>query len=166
MDISLAKTLIFGLFILLWNVPLCAEELTVAEQTEREFAAQVEKNLEETLKAILIQVTGQAILPDGKPAVGFKIGGWGRSITQGGYGHSRFDAVTDENGCFSLHLYRPFLYWIRIDDPDNVYVAPDRHFELKEPLEPEVVRFQLQKGIPIENLPVKRYTFNHNFPAR
>ena len=68
-------------------MPLAADEPTVAEQAERIAIAQIKKNFEETLKAVPTRVTGLAMLPDGTPAVGFKIGGWGRSITNVGYGH-------------------------------------------------------------------------------
>ena len=137
-------------------VPLAAEELTVAEQDRQNTIAKIKKNLEEKLKAVPTKVTGRATLPDGNPAVGFKIGGWGRSLTHQGYGHSYFDTITDENGHFALNLYRPCLYWLSIDDPTNVYVAADRHFELTEPLEPEAVCFQLQKGIPVEGVVIDR----------
>jgi len=134
--------------------PLAAEELTVAEQTDRETIAQIKKKFEETLKSTPTKVTGQAILPDGKPAVGFKIGGWGRSLTNQGYGHFLFDTVTDDTGHFSLDLYRPALYWIKIDDPNKVYAALDQYIELTESIEP--MRFQLQKGIPIEGVVIDR----------
>ena len=129
-----------------------AEELTPAEQRDRELIAITQKNFEETLKAVPTQVTGQATLPDGTPAVGFKIGGWGRSMPHGGYGHFFGNTVTDESGNFTLDLYRPALYWIKIDDPNRVYVAFDRHVELTEPLEPNAIQFQLQKGIPVEGV--------------
>jgi thiol-disulfide isomerase/thioredoxin len=143
---------------LLAAAPLVAEELTVAEQDKRDSIANINRTFVETLKAIPTQVTGQAMLPDGKPAVGFKIGGWGRSITNRGWGHgiSIFDIVTDENGRFSLDLYRPCLYWITIDDPNHVYVSADRHFELTEPLGPDAIRFQLQKGVPIEGIVIDK----------
>ena len=128
---------------------LAAESLTPVEQKKLEEIAAIKKDFEEKLKAVPTQVSGRATLPDGTPAVGFKIGGWGRSMTHGGYGHFLFDTVTDENGNFSLDLYRPALYWITINDPNTVYVAPDRHIELTEPLEPNTIRFQLQQGIPV-----------------
>ena len=138
------------LLILCVSLPLAAEEPTAAELRNREEIAQIKKNFEETLKAVSTTVTGRAVLPDGTPAVGFKIGGWGRSITHPGYGHFLFETVTDENGDFSLDLYRPCLYWLSIDDPNKIYVASDCYFELTEPLEPDAVQFKLQKGVLVE----------------
>lgn len=132
-----------------------AGEPTVAEKDKLRTIAQIQKNFEETLKAVPTTVSGQALLPDGSPAVGFKIGGWGRSLTNRGYGHFLFDTVTDQQGRFSLSLYRPSEYWITIDDPNHVYVAPDRYLELKEPLDGGIA-FQLQQGIPVEGVVMDR----------
>lgn len=130
-------------------------ELTVAEKEQLRMAVQIKKNFEEQLKAPPTTVTGQALLPDGLPAIGFKIGGWGRSLANLGYGHFLFDTVTDTEGRFSLALYRSCEYWITIDDPDNKRVAPDRYLEIKEPFDSEI-QFQLQKGIVIEGIVLDR----------
>lgn len=128
-----------------------AEEPTPAEKQKIYVREIVKKrNLEDG--HFPTEVTGRAFLPDGSPAVGFKIDGWSRSAIDGSYGDDFFDAVTDEQGRFTLPLWRPYLYWLRITDPNGVYVAPDRHFELKEPLESDAVRFQLTKGIPVEGI--------------
>ncbi len=151
-----AKVFVFASFVLASNLPLFAEELTVAEQLDREWAARNKKNFEEKLQAIPTPVTGRAMLPDGTPAIDFKVKGWGRSITHPGYGHDSFEAVTDENGRFSLDLYRPCLYWLTITDPNKVYAAPDCPIELEEPLVPDAIQFQMQKGIPVEGIVIDR----------
>ena len=150
---NLALTILTGM--LLMAVSFAAEELTVAEQQRLQ-------NRELTVKARLADghqlttVTGLAVLPDGKPAVGFKIGGGGRSMLNPGAGYGYFEATTDENGRFTLSLFHPFLYWLTIADPNNVYTAFDQHFELKDPLEPDKIRFQLQNGVLVEGVVVDR----------
>lgn len=128
-----------------------AAEPTVAEKDDRRTVAQIKKNFEETLKATPTKVEGRALLPDGTPAAGFKIGGWGRSLTHIGYGHFLFDTVTDKDGRFSLALYRPCQYWISIDDPNDVHVAPDRYLELKDAFDGELL-FRLRKGVRVEGV--------------
>jgi len=159
------KTLVFGVMFGLLPVTLFVvltgatgvQEKTVAELQRLRYAEGNRKNLEK-ISAVPTTVTGRAVLPDGSPATGFKIDGWGRSITHIGQGHVDFDTITDENGCFSLNLYRPCLYWITITDPNEVYVAKDRHFELTEPLEPNALQFQLQEGVPVEGVVIDRDT--------
>jgi len=137
--------------VLAWHSPIVAEELTAAEQMKlRQREQTVEYLLDKNHQTTT--VTGLAVLPDGKPAVGFKIGGWGRSIPHPNCGDFNFGATTDENGRFTLSLFYPHLYWLTIADPNGVYVAFDQHFELKEPLEPDAIRFQFQKGIPVEGI--------------
>lgn len=138
------------------NLPLSAGELTVAEKDKLDMIVRIKKNFVETLKAVPTQVSGRAVLPDGKPAAGFKIGGWGRSLTHPGYGHFLFDTVTDQDGRFSLDLYRPCQYWITVDDPENVFVAPDQYFELNEPYNGKTLEFQLQKVILVEGAVIDR----------
>ncbi|MCL2349835.1 MAG: carboxypeptidase-like regulatory domain-containing protein, partial [Planctomycetaceae bacterium] len=133
------------------------QEKTAAELKRLRYVEGNRKVLEK-ISAVPTTVTGRAILPDGSPAAGFKIGGWGRSMSHIGHGHNHFDTVTDENGWFSLDLYRPFLYWITITDPNEKYIAKDRHLELTEPLEPNALLFQLQEGIPVEGIVINRDT--------
>ena len=151
----LTKTFVFILCILAWSLPLVAEELTVAEQQRLQQREQiVNARLADGYQTTTI--TGLAVLPDGKPAVGFKIGGWGRSIPRPGAGDFLLEATTDKNGRFTLPLFHPFLYWLKITDPNGVYVAFDQHFELEEPLEPDAIRFQLQKGVTVEGTVIDR----------
>jgi len=146
---NLALTILTGM--LLMAVSFAAEELTVAEQQRLHLREQITEARLASGHQITM-VTGLAILPDGKPAVGFKIGGWGRSTLSMGSGDYLLETTTDENGRFTLSLFQPFLYWLTIADPNSVYTAFDQHFELKEPLEPDTIRFQLQKGIPVEGV--------------
>ena len=133
--------------------PLAAEEPTVAEQQEillEEFRAKyIDKDRQATT------VTGLATLPDGKPAVGFKICGW-RRLTDNVFFAREVrevrDIFTDENGRFTLSLYYPGSYWFSITDPNDIYTAYDSHFELTESMEPDAIRFQLQKGVPVEGV--------------
>jgi|GEM_PF-1621817 len=149
------RAFVFGLCVLAWSVPITAEELTVAEQHRL-------RQLERVDEYVLgkghqrTTVTGLAMLPDGKPAVGFKIGGWGRSIPHSNCGGDPHPVITDENGRFTLSLFNNHLYWLTITDPNGVYVAFDQHFELKESIEPDAIRFRLQKGIPVEGVVIDR----------
>ncbi|MDR2756791.1 MAG: TlpA family protein disulfide reductase [Planctomycetaceae bacterium] len=146
---TLTKYLLAGLLILFCTA-VFAEELTVSEKERQYVIAQIKENMRK-INATPIVVTGQAFLPNGSPAVNFKIGGWGRSITHRGYGHHLFDTITDDKGNFTLNLYFPFQYWIMIVDPNNVYTAHDHYLELKEEkIEP--LKFQLQKGISVEGI--------------
>ncbi|MDR3110806.1 MAG: hypothetical protein LBU65_14145 [Planctomycetaceae bacterium] len=134
------KITIAILLILSWSISPQAEEpqsqKTVADQHREINIKGIREALTNNINAVPTIVTGYAFLPDGSPAVGFKIGGWGRSISHPGYGHFLFDTVTDEKGHFTLELFRPFHYWLTVDDPNNVYTALDHRIELKEPLEP------------------------------
>lgn len=134
-----------------------AEEPTVAEK-KRLQSYEIVKKRNRDDGHLPTKITGQALLPDGSPAIGFKIDGWSRSGLHENYGDDFFDAVTDENGRFTLELWRPYLYWIRITDPKGVYVAFDQHFALKEPPTSDIIRFQLQKGIPVEGTIIDRNT--------
>jgi hypothetical protein len=143
------RSVLAGLLILS-GAAAFAEELTAVEKERLRAIVQIKENMRE-INATPIVVTGQAVLPDGSPAVNFKIGGWGRSITHPGRGHIFFDTVTDEKGNFSLNLYSPVQYWITIHDPNNIYVARDHYMELKD-AKTEPLKFQLQKGIPVEGI--------------
>ncbi len=125
-----------------------AEEQTAAEKERQRLRERIVRYLLDHGQQ-RVTVTGLATLPDGKPASGMKIGGWGRSIPHPNCGDGWFETTTDENGRFTLSLFQPHLYWLTIDDPNGEYVAFDRHFELKEQPPEDFVRFQLQKGIPV-----------------
>ncbi|MCL2744509.1 MAG: redoxin family protein [Planctomycetaceae bacterium] len=155
MNLNLTLTSVFVMCALALSPPLTAEELTVAEQQKLHLR---ERTVEHRLANghQITTVSGLAVLPDGKPAAGFKVGGWGRSMLNPGAGDYLLEATTDENGRFTLQLFQPFLYWLHITDPNNVYTAFDQYFELKEPLEPDAVRFQLQKGIPVEGIVIDK----------
>ena len=125
-----------------------AEEQTAAEKERQRLRERIVRYLLDHGQQ-RVTVTGLATLPDGKPASGMKIGGWGRSIPHPNCGDGWFETTTDENGRFTLSLFQPHLYWLTIDDPNGQNVAFDRHFELKEQPPEDFVRFQLQKGIPV-----------------
>ncbi|MDR2169308.1 MAG: redoxin domain-containing protein [Planctomycetaceae bacterium] len=147
---TLTQIILTGLSLIYFSTAIFADELTVAEKQRQYGIAQMQANMRE-INATPITITGQAILPDGSPAVNFKIDGWGRSLTHGGYGHSLFDTVTDAKGNFTLNLYFPFQYWITIFDPNKIYAAHDQYIELKD-AKTEPLKFQLQKGIPVEGI--------------
>ena len=147
---NLALVLLTGMLLL--AVSLAAEELTVAEQElQRQYDNVVESLIERGYQ--LTTVTGIAVLPDGKPAIGFKVSGGGSSPQRDfGYPILR-PAVTDENGRFTLPLFLNFTYVLGIGDPNSIYVAPfQRDFEVTESLKPDAIRFDLQKGIPVEGI--------------
>ncbi|GHT28929.1 hypothetical protein FACS18942_09760 [Planctomycetales bacterium] len=150
------KIMIAILFILSWNISLQAEEKTVAEQQREITIKRIREHRINTLNAVPTTVIGRAFLPDSSPAIGFKIDGWGRSLSHPGAGHFLFDTVTDEEGSFTLELFRPFQYWLTADDPNNVYVALDNRVELKEPLQPSAVQFRLQKGVPVSGVVIDK----------
>ena len=147
-----------GLILILFmsNI-LPAQELTPAEQQYAEQTAFIGKHLESN-GYLPTTVHGRAVLPDGSPAVGFKIGGWDRSLTDQSQGFDHFNTLTDENGRFTLHVYRPFAIWVCITDPDRVYTAFDQYLELTEQPEGETILFQLQKGVPVEGIVIDRET--------
>ena len=134
-----------------------AQVLLPAGQQRKDREAHSRKLLENECY-IRTTVTGRAVLPDGSPTVGFKIGGWSRSLTDMGNGFDYFDTVADADGLFTLDVYRPIAYWVCINDPDGVYVAYDKQFELTEQPEEDTIFFQLQKGIPVEGVVIDRNT--------
>ncbi|MDR1270019.1 MAG: redoxin domain-containing protein [Planctomycetaceae bacterium] len=150
---NVLRSVLTGFLVLSVTVILAegfVEELTVAEKENRRIIALIQEHMRE-INATPIILTGQALLPDGSPAVNFKIGGWGRSISHVGSGHDLFDTITDEKGNFTLNLYFPFQYWITIHDPNNIYAAQDQYMELKD-AKAEPLKFQLQKGISVEGI--------------
>ena len=142
---------------LVLNFLLVAEELTVEEQElHRQYDRVVETLVERGYQ--LTNVTGVAVLPDGKPAVGFKVSGGGSSPQRDfGYGILR-PAVTDEKGRFTLPLFLNFTYFLGIADPNGIYVSPQQGFEVTESLEPDAIHFQLQKGVPVEVIVIDKDT--------
>ena len=113
---NLALTLLTGM--LLMAVSFAAEELTVAEQElQRQYDHVIESLIERGYQQTT--VTGIAVLPDGKPAIGFKVSGGGSSPQRDfGYAILR-PAVTDENGKFTLPLFLNFTYMLGIGDPNS-----------------------------------------------
>ena len=145
--------LVLGSTLLAQTLP--AQTPTSAEQQRTEREAGVRERLENN-GYLRTTVSGRAVLPDGSPGTGFKIDGWSRSLTDRSRGFDYFDTVTNDNGQFTLDVYRPFAYWICIADPAGIYTAYDQHFELTEQPEGETIFFQLQKGIPVEGVVIDR----------
>ncbi|MGL4593836.1 MAG: redoxin family protein [Thermoguttaceae bacterium] len=135
-----------------------AEELTVAEKDKLRIKDIVKKrNIDDG--HIPTPVSGVALLPDGSPAIGFKVDGWGRSGYHSNYGDGFFGAITDEKGHFTLDLWRPYTYNLKITDPNNVYASRDFHLTLDEKdAAPAPIQFQLQKGVVIEGIVINKDT--------
>jgi thiol-disulfide isomerase/thioredoxin len=157
MHAPLEKTFIFALLVLTWHLPLAAEELTVAELELQMYDQVLESLLERGHQQVT--VTGVAVLPDGKPAIGFRVSGGGTSPQRDfGYAILR-PAVTDENGRFTLPLFLNFTYRFVIGDPNGIYVAPlQQGFEVAESLKPDAIRFDMQKGVPVEGIVLDKDT--------